>query len=112
MKKRPDCSSVCDYISKLLSNSDITEEIVLNRLHYLTDNNKIENKQTNGRNSYYIIDKIHVQVEIPPNPSNELIPYPVSYKTPLIKDIGKSSSLNPTNENGADKTINARKFNY
>ena len=51
MKKCPDCSSVRDYISKLLSNSDITEEIVLNRLHYLTDNNKIKNKATNGGDS-------------------------------------------------------------
>ena len=44
-----------------------------------------------------------MQVETPPNLSNELIPGPVSYETSLIKDIGKSSSLNPTNENGADK---------
>ena len=58
MKKCPDCSSIHDYISKLLSNSDITKEIVLNRLHYLTDNNKIRNKPTNGRDSYYIIDEI------------------------------------------------------
>ena len=58
MKKYPDCSSIHDYISKLLSNSDITKEIVLNRLHYLTDNNKIKNKPTNGRDSYYIIDEI------------------------------------------------------
>ena len=57
MKKRPDCSSIRDYISKLLSNSDITEEIVSNRLIYLTDNNKIKNKPTNERDSYYIIDK-------------------------------------------------------
>ena len=83
MKKRPDCSSICNYISKLLSNSEITEEIVLNRLFYLTDNNKIRNKPTNGRGSYYIIGKIPAQVEIPPNPSNELIPGPVSYETSL-----------------------------
>ena len=57
MKKRPDCSFIGDYISKLLSNSDITEKIVSNRLIYLTDNNKIKNKPTNGRDSYYIIDK-------------------------------------------------------
>ena len=103
MKKHPDCSSIYDYISKLLSNSDITKEIVLIRLHFLTDNNKIKNKPTNGRDSYYIIDEIPVQVEIPPNPSNELIPDPVSYETLLINDKGKSSSLNLTNENGADK---------
>ena len=32
-----------------------------------------------------------------------MIPDPVSYETPLMNDKGKSSSLNPTNENGADK---------
>ena len=62
MKKRPDCSSIRDYISKLLSNSNITEEIVLNRLHDPTDNNEIKNKPTNGRDSYYIIDEIPVTV--------------------------------------------------
>ena len=40
MKTRPDCSFIRDDISKLSSNSDITEEVVLNRLLYLTDNNK------------------------------------------------------------------------
>ena len=30
MKKRPDCSFILDYISKLLSNFDITKEIVFN----------------------------------------------------------------------------------
>ena len=110
MKKGPDCSSIRDHVSKLLSNSDITEEIVLNRLHYLTDNNKIKIKPTNGRDSYYIIDETPVQAEIPPNPSNELIPDPVSYKTPLIKDIGKSLSLNPTNENGAYKNNQLEKI--
>ena len=56
MKKSSDCSSIRDYISKLLSNSDITDEVILNRLHYLTDN-KIKNKPTNERDSYYVIDR-------------------------------------------------------
>ena len=103
MKKRPVCSSIPDFVSKLLSNPDITEEIVSNRLLYLTDNDKIKNKPANGRDCYYIIDEIPVQVEISPNPSNELIPGPVSYETPLIKDMGNSSSLNPTNENEGNK---------
>ena len=105
MKKHPDCSFICkyyDFLSKLLSNSVITEEIVLNRLGYLTDNSNIKNKPTNGRDAYCIIDEKSVQVEIPPNPSNELIPGPVSYETPFIKDIGNPSSLNtitrPKNE--------------
>ena len=75
MKKRLGCSSICDYLSKLSSNFDVTEQIGLNRSHCLTDNNKIENKPPNGRDSYYIIDEIPAQVEIPPNPSNELIPF-------------------------------------
>ena len=85
MKKRPDYFFICDYVNKLLSNSDITEDIVSNRLLYLTDNNKIKNKPTNGRDSYYIIDEIPVQVETPPN------------------SFGKSLSLNPAIENGGDK---------
>ena len=59
IKKRCNCSSIRDYISKLLSNSDITKEVILN---YLTDNNKIKNKPTNGRNSYYIIDEIPLPI--------------------------------------------------
>ena len=83
MKTRPDCSSISDDISKLSSNSDITEEVVLNRLLYLTDNNK--KLKINQQMVYflffifyYIIDEILVQVEIPPNPPNEFIPGPVS----------------------------------
>ena len=40
MKKRPGCSSTRDYVSKLLSNSDITEEIVSNRLLTTNGTNK------------------------------------------------------------------------
>ena len=35
-----------------------------------------------------------------------MIPGAVSYETPLIKDIGKSSSINPANENGLKKKKN------
>lgn len=46
-----------------------------------------------------------VHVKILPNPSNGLIAGPVSYELPLIKDIGKLSSLNSitSSKNGADK---------
>ena len=39
-----------------------------------------------------------------------MLPGPVSYETPLIKDMGKSSFLNPTNENGADKNNHHKKI--
>ena len=58
---------------------------------------------------YYIIDEIPAQVAIPPSPSNELIPGPVNYETPLIKDIRKSSSLILLMRMGLIKTINTRK---
>ena len=103
MKKRPDFSSIRDYVSKLFFNSDITKEIVSNRLLYLTDDNKIKNKTANERDSYYVIDEIPIQVEFPPNISDELPPGPVSYETPSIKDMGKLQFLNPTNENEGDK---------
>ena len=59
IKKRPDCSSICDYINKLLSNSaeDVTEKDILDRLHYLTLNNKLKNKRNNGKDSYFIINE-------------------------------------------------------
>ena len=79
MKKRPDCFSIRDYISKLLSNSNITEEIVLNRLHDLTDNNEIKNKLTNGRDSYYIIDEIPVTVVLLWNSINKCVSVVCNY---------------------------------
>ena len=39
-----------------------------------------------------------------------MIPDPVSYETPLIKHIGKSSSLSHTNENGVDKNNHNEKI--
>ena len=39
-----------------------------------------------------------------------MLPGPVSYETPLIKDMGKSSFLNTTNENGADKNNHHKKI--
>ena len=47
-KKRPDSSSIYDYLSKSLSNSDITKELISSRINYRTENNKLRNKQTNG----------------------------------------------------------------
>ena len=35
-KKRPDCSSIYDNLSKSLSNSDISKELISSKLNYLT----------------------------------------------------------------------------
>ena len=60
-KKRPDSSSIFDYLSKSLSNPNITEEILATRLVYLTKNNKLKNKPTNGKDSFYIVAEISVE---------------------------------------------------
>ena len=56
-KKRPDCSSIYNYLSKSLSNSDITKELISIRINYLTENNKLRNKQKNRKDSYFIINE-------------------------------------------------------
>ena len=45
IKKHPDCWSICDHLSKSLSNSEITEDIISNRLDYLTTNFKLKNNK-------------------------------------------------------------------
>ena len=55
-KKRPDCYSIYDYLSKSLSNSDITKQLISSRLTYLTENNKLKNKQTNGKDSCFMMN--------------------------------------------------------
>ena len=46
IKKRPDCSVIYDYLSKLLPNSEINEKNISNRLKYLTNNNTQKINQT------------------------------------------------------------------
>ena len=60
-KKRPDSSSIFDYLSKSSSNPNITKEILATRLVYLTENNKLKNKPANGKDSFYIVDDISVE---------------------------------------------------
>ena len=60
-KKRPDSSSIFDYLSKSSSNPNITEEILATRLVYLSENNKLKNKPANGKDSFYIVDDISVE---------------------------------------------------
>ena len=48
-RKRPDTSSIHEYLQKKLNNSDVTAEIIESRLSFLTKKNRIENKLTNGK---------------------------------------------------------------
>ena len=49
-RKRP----IHEYLHKKLNNSDVTAKIIESRLSFLTKKNRIENKLTNGKNSYFI----------------------------------------------------------
>ena len=82
-KKRPDCSSIYDYLSKSLSNSDIRKELISSRINYLTENNKLRNKQTNGKDSYFIINETACPNEESQNKSNISISSPKTFATPF-----------------------------
>ena len=56
-KKRPDISSVYDYLNKTLSNSYITKEILSTRFLYLIENHRLKNKPVKEKDSYYIVDE-------------------------------------------------------
>ena len=82
-KKRPDFSSIYDYLSKSLSNSDITKELISSRINYLTENNKLRNKQTNGKDSYFIINETAFPNEESQNKSIISISSPKTFETPF-----------------------------
>ena len=100
IKKRPDCLSICNHLSKSLSSSEITENIISNRLDYLTTNFKLKNKQTNGKDSYFIVDKADQNLL---DTSLELTPCPINYETPSVKEISPSVNITPSR---ADLSIN------
>ena len=54
-KKRPDSSSIFDYINRELKNSDITDTLVDIRLSLLTVDGKLEIKYPSGKTSYWIL---------------------------------------------------------
>ena len=100
-KKRPDSSSIFDYLSKSSSNPNITEEILATRLVYLTENNKLKNKPANGKDSFYIVDDISVENNSLSNTPdvNSTIACPKHCDTPLgiiDKEKLKITSLQQT----------------
>ena len=93
-KKRPDCSSIYNYLSKSLSNSDITKELISSRINYLTENIKLRNKQTNGKDSYFIINETAFPNEESQNKSNVSISSPKTFETPFNKNKENLSAQN------------------
>ena len=73
-RKRPDTSSIHEYLQKKINNSDVTAEIIESRLSFLTKKNRTENKLTNGKSSYFIKHQTFVNGPIQPNISDKSSP--------------------------------------
>ena len=82
-KKRPEASSMYEFIYKELKNPDITIDILEKRLSSLTNNNKIENKSTNGKSSYF------VKAAVLPSATDESLPLLVNCETTSVKNKEK-----------------------
>ena len=82
MKKRPDCSVIYDYQSKLLPNSEINEKSISNRLEYLKINNTLKNQPNNGKHFYFTVNETDQNMR---DISPEQIPCPIDIETPSVK---------------------------
>ena len=66
-RKRPGTTSIHEYLHKKLNNSDVTAEMIESGLSFLTKKNRIGNKLTNGKSSYFIKDQTFPNEPIQPN---------------------------------------------
>ena len=78
-EKRPAASPIYEFIHKELKNPDITIEIIEKRLSSLTNNNKIESKSANEKNSYFVKAPVLLSA------TDELLPLPLNCETPSVK---------------------------
>ena len=53
-KKRPDETSIYEFLNKNLENANLTKITINERLTSISNNNRITNKLTNGKNSYFV----------------------------------------------------------
>ena len=53
-KKRPDETSICEFLNKNLENANLTKITINERLTSMSNNNRITNKLINGKNSSFV----------------------------------------------------------
>ena len=53
-KKRPDETSIYEFLNKNLENVDLTKVTINERVTSMSNNNRITNKLTSGKNSYFV----------------------------------------------------------
>ena len=84
---------------KIIIESEITKDVISDRLHYLTTNDKLINKPTNGKESYFILYERLLQNQHLLDTSAKLIPF----EEQLLPKVWLS--------NGADLYLNEEYLN-
>ena len=60
-KKRPDETSIYEFLNKNLENANLTKKTINERLTSTSKNNCITNKLTNGKNSYFVTNNESIE---------------------------------------------------
>ena len=59
--KRPDETSIYEFLNKNLENANLTKKTINERLTSTSKNNCITNKLTNGKNSYFVTNNESIE---------------------------------------------------
>ena len=60
-KKRPDETSIYEFLNKNLENANLTKKTINERLSSMSKKNCITNKLTNGKNQYFVTNNESVE---------------------------------------------------
>ena len=92
-KKQPDETSIYDFLNKSLESANLSKIIINKRLTSMSNNNRITNKLTNGKNCYFVTNnesskpkediekQLLTDIETPPPKKTQLQIYRISWKT-------------------------------
>ena len=92
-KKQPDETSIYDFLNKSLESANLSKITINKRLTSMSNNNRITNKLTNGKNCYFVTNnesskpkediekQLLTDIETPPPKKTQLQIYRISWKT-------------------------------
>ena len=92
-KKQPDETSIYDFLNKSLESANLSKITINKRLTSMSNNNRITNKLTNGKNCYFVTNnesskpkediekQLLTDIETPPPKKTQLQIYWISWKT-------------------------------
>ena len=70
-KKRPDETTIYQFLNKNLENTDLTKIIINDRLTFMSNNNRITNKLIKWRDFYFVINNESPKPEV--NIENQIL---------------------------------------